>query len=444
MMKSPVNITRRQFIAAGMAAMLPRTAGADSVSEPDVVVVGAGAAGLAAARTLLEKGRRVVLVEASHRIGGRAHTDTSIFGVPFDLGAHWLHNGRKNPYNKYAKNNGFKVYPVPEIYHLYSADGERVGSKQLKKLWKEHDKLRKAIGRAGKAGKDVAASAVTGKINKRWSNTARLMLGAWTMGKDFDDFSTLDWWNSDGGADYFCKSGFGTLVAHYGRGIEVSLNNAVSRIDWSGKRVLVESSKGMLKPRAVIVTVSTGVLASDQIKFFPELPAAKRESFDAIPMGAYDHIALLFSKDVFGIGSDGYFFSEIGDDGKGFGTLTNSAGSGLAYCDVGGSWGRELHRASEADKIDYALQHLKSLLGNDVTQSFVKGAATAWGLNPLTLGSFASARPGAYKMRAVLRRSVGDRIFFAGEACHPSMWATVGGAHLSGVSAARSVSKLLT
>ena len=66
---------------------------------------------------------------------------------------------------------------------------------------------------------------------------------------------------------------------------------------------------------------------------------------------------------VFGVGEDGYLIFEIGEDGKGFGTLANSAGSGLAYCDVGGSWARDLQTEDEAFKIDYALLQLKNLLG---------------------------------------------------------------------------------
>ncbi len=436
--------TRRKFMGTGLALLLPQSAFGVTSSDYDVVVVGAGAAGLAAARSLIKKGKNVILVEASQRIGGRAHTDLSIFGVPYDIGAHWLHNGSLNPYNKYAKSEGFDIYPVPENYRLFSGSNEEVDSVQLDMLWKDVDKLSAAIGKASKSGRDEPPSTITGHVDGRWSNTAKFVLGPWSVGKDFDNFSTTDWWNSEGGTDYFCSSGYGTLVAHYGKGIDVSLNTPVHQIDWSGQGVVVETARGNLKSKAVIITVSTGVLASDQIKFMPELPLEKRESFNEISMGNYDHIALHFSQDVFGVGSDGYLLFEIGEDGKGFGTLANSAGSGLAYCDIGGSWALELQTEDEATKVNYALGHLKKLLGSDIEKHYIKGSATAWGLNPLTLGSYASARPGSYKMRKVLRQPVGERVFFAGEACHSSIWATVGGAHLSGAKTARAVLRLLT
>ncbi len=436
--------TRRQFLGTGLAALFPHSTFGVTSADYDVVVVGAGAAGLAATRSLIEKGKNVMLVEASHRIGGRAHTDLSIFGVPYDIGAHWLHNGSLNPYYTYAKSEGFEIYSAPERYRLFYGSNEESESDQLAMLWNDVDELSAAIGRASNSGRDVSPSSVTEHVNGRWSNTAKFVLGPWSMGKDFDDFSTTDWWNSEDGQDNFCSSGYGTLVAHYGKGIDVSLNTPVHKIDWSGRGVVVETTRGKLNAKAVIITVSTGVLASDQINFVPELPEEKHESFNEISMGAYDHIALHFSQDVFGVGEDGYLIFEIGEDGKGFGTLANSAGSGLAYCDVGGSWARELQTEDEAFKIDYALLQLKNLLGSHIERHYTNGSATAWGLNPLTLGAYASARPGSYKMRKVLRQPVGERVFFAGEACHSSIWATVGGAHLSGVETARAVLRLLT
>lgn len=442
MKKSISPVSRRQFIAAGLLSLVPRIGYGSAYSEPDVVVVGAGAAGLAAAHLLRQHGKSVVVVEASNRIGGRAYTDTDTFGVPFDEGAHWLHHGDQNPYHIFAKANAYDLVQVPEVYRLFYKSGDEAGSKELAALWKAYDQLTRAIGKAGKAGKDVPASDAASHVTGRWANTARFIEGPWSMGKDFDDFSTLDWWNSSDGDDYLCTQGFGALVAHFGRHIDVSLNTEATRIDWSGDNVAVHTSKGRLKTRAVILTVSTGVLANEQIAFAPSLPDEKRESFNEISMGAYDHIALLFAEDPFGLGPDGYLLFEIGEDGRGFGTLANASGSGLAYCDVGGDWARQLQHESEAFKIDYALNRLQSMVGNDIERAFVKGSATAWGLNPLTRGAYASANPGSYEWRRILRQSVADRIFFAGEACHSSMWATVGGAHLSGLDAAWSVLNL--
>ena len=83
------------------------------------------------------------------------------------------------------------------------------------------------------------------------------------------------------------------------------------------------------------------------------------------------------------------------------------------------------------------------MLGSDVRRKFVKGNYTRWGLDPYSVGAYASAEPGYTHLRRTLRQSVGRRIFFAGEACHRSMWSTAAGAHLSGIETARNVKKTL-
>ena len=89
-----------------------------SQSNPDVVVIGAGASGLAATAELMKKGKSVVCIEAMNRIGGRCYTDNSIFGVPYDMGAHWLDGADGSPFVKYAKKNEkFKIWP-----NSYDAD----------------------------------------------------------------------------------------------------------------------------------------------------------------------------------------------------------------------------------------------------------------------------------------------------------------------------------
>jgi monoamine oxidase len=439
--KTPT-LSRRAFVG-GMAAGLltPSFAFAQLPSNPDVVVIGAGAAGLAATRELMGRGLQVAMIDADGRIGGRAYTDMTTFGVPYDVGAHWLHNDSSNPYNRYGRENGFTIYPASDEWRYFDKNNNEVSEDEGDEMWDVAEDMDRAIGRAAEGGRDISAAEATRSISGPWAATAAFELGPWNMAKDLANFSTEDWWESEDGDDWYCKEGFGTLVAHYGAGIPVSLETKATRIDWSSDGVTVETNKGTIRAKAVIVTVSTGVLAAGDIEFYPALSANKQQSFSDISMGTYDHIALQFSEDVFEMGDDGYMLYQVGDDGKAFGTLTNAGGHGLAYCDVGGSWADELEQQSVKARVDYALSKLRDLLGSDIDRAFVKGDATSWGQNPLTRGSYASAEPGAYRMRRVLRDSVGDRIFFAGEACHPSLWASVAGAHLSGQSVAGNVAR---
>lgn len=437
-------ISRRSFLAGlGAALVAPRFARAQLPSNPDVIVIGAGAAGLAATRMLMELGLEVLLIEASDRIGGRAYTETTTFGVPYDHGAHWLHVGGSNPFVAYGRKHGFDVYRAPDVYRVFDGDRE-VGAQEQGALWDAWDELYGAIGAQAERGNDISAAEAAAGLDGPWSATAAFGIGPWGMGKDLEDFSVVDWWSGADGVDWYCREGFGALIAHWAGNTPVSLNTRATRIDWSGEGVIVETDQGSIRARAVIVTVSTGVLASGAIVFSPVLEARKLESFEKISMGLYNHITLQFSEDVFGMGPDGYLLSRMSEDRKGFGVLTNAGGHGLAYCDVGGSWARELEGESAEARIDYAMGELRGMLGSSIDSRFVKGAVTSWGQNPLTLGSYASAEPGAQVLRSVLRQPVGDRIFFAGEACHRSLWATAAGARLSGEEVARDVARNLT
>ena len=430
-------LSRRSFLAtAAAAAALP--AAAQVPSSPDVIVVGAGAAGLAATRTLMDLGFSVATVEARDRIGGRAHTESETFGVPYDRGCHWLHNAYVNPFVSFAKDNGFNVYPSGSGgYGLYDGP-RRLGHSAWLEIEAAHIAATNAILDAGREGHDVDAASVISDDGP-WAPLVACYIGGWSMGKDLKDISCVDYWNSeDGFADWYCSEGFGTLIAHYGRDLPVALETPVSSIDWSGDGVKVATSSGTIEARAVIVTVSTGMLASGDLRFMPALDPQKEESFHRISMGTYNHIVLKFSRDIFGLGEDGYFeYRPETTDAVGF--LTNISGSNLAFGYVGGDFGRELIAEGNDAAIAFGLEKIKASLGNDIENAFVKGNYTAWDNDPWTHGSYASADPGYAWMRGVLKEPVADRVFFAGEACHPLLWATAAGAFLSGQDVATEV-----
>ena len=407
-----------------------------------MAVVGAGAAGLAATRRLMDQGFEVVLLEAGDRIGGRAWTDRRIFGVPFDIGAHWLHHGRGNPFNGYGRRHGFDIYRVPENYRLFAGEKEASAEEMAASL-ESREALYRAIGRAGGAGLDISAAEAAEGLEGGWASTAAFALGPWSMGKDLADFSSVDWWNAPDSVDWLCRRGYGALLAHAGAGLPASLGHKVERIDWGGPGVSVETRAGAVRARAAVVTVSTGVLAAGDIAFAPHLPERKRAAFEGMSMGHYNHVALRFSRDIFELGEDGYLLHRVGADGRAFGVLTNSGGTGIAYCDVGGRFARELEDDPEAVAIDFVKERLRAMLGSEVDRRLVKAAATRWGGNPLTRGAYASAEPGAYRLRRALGEPVAERLFFAGEACHSTLWASVDGAHLSGLATADEVAATL-
>lgn len=438
-------LARRDFVTiCGAGAVFPGTSlSADEAlpTNPDVVIIGAGAAGIAAAHVLQKQGLSFVHLEASDRVGGRAFTETSTFGVPYDHGAHWVQNQRRNPYFQRAVDSGNRFYKSPEEYTVYAED-RLANNAEEAEFWDAMERVEKAISKAGKRGMDVAPADVL-PTDGDWMKTAWFAIGAWEMGKDMEDFSCSDWWNSSGSTDWYYADGYGALVRDHAVGLTVALNTPVTKLKWGGSGVQVETPRGVISARAVILTVSTAVLADQGIVFDPPMPVKKQESFHGISMGYYNHIAIQLSADIFGMGEDGYVFHKVSGSDEAFGALTNTSGTGLTYCDVGGRFARELELAGQDVAIDFVSSKLRDIIGTDFDKRFVAGAASDWGNDPLYKGCYASAKPGAAHMREVLREPVGDRIFFAGEACHEDLWATVGGADISGRDVAKTVSKIL-
>ena len=210
---------------------------------------------------------------------------------------------------------------------------------------------------------------------------------------------------------------------------------------------MVTTPRGDIKARKCIVTVSTGVLANQGIAFAPALSAFKQEAFHNISMGVYNHLALQFSKNFFGIGDDGYLTYKINSHNapspRGMSMLVNISGTNLSTGDVGGEFARELEKEGVDGGVDFALGELRGIFGGEVDRHFIKGDATLWGADPLFYGSYASAEPGAFQDRRRLRAAVAKRIYFAGEACSNAEWSTVNGAYKTGIAAAERVHRSL-
>jgi len=439
-----VDLTRRRLLLGLAAApFFINSVWASAPNNPDVVIIGAGAAGLGAARTLSDLGISFLVIEAQSRTGGRAYTDHHTFGVPYDMGCHWFHFGKINPWIEYGKKNGFTVDRVPEDYGLFV--GKKTATKKEYTAYElAYDRIKDEIGWiATKSSTPDISPGEAIKLNDKWRKLTAYMLGPLNMGKEFNNLSCKDCWEFFGDDNYFCKQGYGALVAHYGRKVPVQLATPAQHINWQGPDVKTETSEGTISSKAVILTVSTGVLAADKIKFTPALPVKKQESFQYISMGTYNHAALQFSKDFFDLGPDRYvdYVNESGTEAGGM--LTNIGGTNLTFVYSGGNLGRELELAGVKAGVDWGLNEVVKIYGSDVKKYFVKGNFTRWGEHPWTLGSYASAKPGYYHMRKELRKPIADKVFFAGEATHPQQWATCGGALLSGIDAANAVAGVL-
>ena len=211
---------------------------------------------------------------------------------------------------------------------------------------------------------------------------------------------------------------------------------------WSRRSIFVQTTKGQFQTAAVIVTVSTNVLSAGKIRFAPELPKRYLDAVSNLKLGSYDHVALEFNGNPLGLRTDELVFEKC--EGKQTAAIfANVAGSTLCVIDVAGSFGRGLAAQGEAAMIDFAINWLGGLFGADVKTAVKRRHATRWNNEPWVLGAASVAAPGAQSARRTMMEPINNRIFFAGEAAHETLWGTVGGAWEAGERAGDAVVKLL-
>ena len=435
-----MTMTRRKFLSASAAFVAAPALGADAWGAPlpreaDIVVIGAGAAGIAAARRIKAANRRVIVVEATGQIGGRCLTDTATFDVPFDRGARWMHNADTSPMVKLARGAGLEVYPAPPGQKI------RVGRRNARAGEIEYFlaalvRANRAIDDASRGKADVSCASALPKDLGDWAGTAEFMLGANATGKDLKDISAIDRARAleRNNAPIGCRQGLGTLIAKLGEQIPFALSTPASRIAWSGRDVTVETPAGRIAARAAIITVSSNVLTAGNIKFTPDIPRRQLDAAAKLSLGSYDHIALQLPGNPLGLARDEIIIEQSNSTRTAL-LFADIGSSSMCSIDVAGSFGRDLAAQGEPAMVAFAVEWLTKLFGSDAVAAVKKSSATRWNAAPFALGAMSAAAPGSQPSRKVLTEPIGC-MFLAGEATHETLWGTVDGAWESGERAA--------
>ena len=413
----------------------------------DVIIIGAGAAGLSAAKELTKQGISFIVVEASHRIGGRAYSEEIAPDVWFDLGCAYLvagpdvknHIDESNPFIDMAKNQGAVIEEYRYDAH-YNYNGRLLDDNEMKALEQYYKECEEAIRSSVDGGDDCAISEIIDLENPYATPYIDMM--AVTAPKDLDEASAADFFHKvEETINFNTLSGYGNLVAQWGSDVKVSLNTKVESIDWSEKYVLVKTVNGSMRARCLISTVSNGILAAQHIHFKPRLPDWKMDAIQGVPMGAENKIGVHFTKDVFGPGACGYYQS-WSSEAQGAYIDVNLMSTNVVSVFMGGRFSIWMEQQGQQATQEFAVDRIADIFGNDIRQSVGRSIVTAWVTDPWTLGSYACALPGQFHQRESLPLAIDNKLFFAGEATARAN-GTCNGAYWSGVRAAREVANVL-
>jgi monoamine oxidase len=403
-------------------------------SEVDIAIIGAGAAGLGAARALENSGLSTIVLEARDRVGGRAHTIMAAPDITFDLGCGWLHSADKNSFVKIAERLNFEI---DKTRPPWREQGSHIGfpPRERAEFIAALDAFYARTEIADEDHHDNAASLYL-EAGNRW-NPMIDALSTYINGCELDQVSTHDS-NAyeDTEINWRVRKGYGALIAAYGAACPVALNCKVTLIDHSGKHVRLETSRGTLSAGKVIVTVPTNLIADEAIRFHPALPA-KFDAARGLPLGLADKVMLALDEP-----------DALPKDGNLRGATMRTAmgsfhlrpfGQPCIEGYFGGRFARELEDAGDGALAAQSIDEIVALLGNDFRRKLKPLSESRWAHDPFAQGSYSHALPGHAGKRAVLAAPVDGRLFFAGEATSPNFFSTAHGARDSGERAAGEV-----
>jgi len=422
----------------------------------DVIVVGAGIAGLATARALALNGSSVVVLEARDRIGGRTWTDDTL-GVPVDLGASWIHGVDGNPLWSLAE--AFDIETVEFSVGSFQFDGRPIawhdpsGARLadvpsgafLADLHTVDELLPAAVTAAapGTSYADVVASVVE---SLGWGDGRALRVEEYMAHRSEDlcgaPVTDLDAHGLDeehvAGDEVVFPGGYGQYVTALADGLDVRTEAVVTLVEQNDERVRVTTADGaVFCAEHVVVTVPLGVLKAGDVRFDPPLIAPAAGAVERLGMGVYDKVFLRFPSkfwDAWVIRQQG----PAGSDWHSWYDMSRVTDEPVLAALVGGDSARRLESLSDDEVVAEGMAALRYMYGQDVpTPDAVR--ITRWAADPFTRGSYSYLHVGASTEDHDLLGTPSGRVQLAGEATWSDDPATVHGALLSGLRAANRI-----
>ncbi len=401
-----------------------------TIGDAEVAVIGGGAAGVSAARRLHEAGVKALVVEARNRLGGRAWT-VEAGGSAIDLGCGWLHSAPRNPWTAIAETQGRTIDRTPPPWARAASQPGLTAAEvneMRAALWALHE-------RADALPESEPDRSLADLLEPggRWNPLLDAISGYYS-GAELARVSARDLGRyAEDGVNWRVVEGYGGTIAAHGAGLDVAFDCAVTRIDHGGRRIRVETTRGVVEADAAIVTLPSALIAADENLFAPTL-ADKTRAAAGLPLGCDDKLFLSLA--------DAEAFEP---DSRAFGDPRRTAtaayqfrpfGRPMIECYFGGDLAAGLERSGKAAFFDFARRELVGLYGGDFARRIAPLALHGWSGDPFARGAYSYALPGRADDRAALAAPVDGRLFFAGEACSRDDFSTAHGAYLTGVSAA--------
>ena len=404
--------------------------------EVDIAIVGAGAAGLAAAGEVAASGRSGVLLEARDRLGGRGHTVQTPVG-PIDLGCEWLHSADQNPLVERFQALGLSIDKTPPPW-ANIADSPVFTREEHAAFGRAFQALEARL-EAAASGPDRPAADLMAP-DCPW-NPLLNAFSAFYNGAEFSEVSLHDYAAyDDTETNWRVTEGYGTGLTRLAPSLPIRLGCPVSVIRHDGPRIVLETPLGAISARAVIICVPTAILTSGALRFVPDLPD-QLEAASGLPLGLADKVFLRLDRpEIFPAETQLY-----GDPRR---TATGAhhlrpLGRPIIEVFLGGAHARTLEGQGPGAATAFALDELAAIYGEAIRREMHPLAETAWAADPFAGGSYSHALPGRAGERARLAAPVDQRLFFAGEACSPHAFSTAHGAWQTGQAAGRTAVEAL-
>lgn len=439
--------TRRDFLKlSGLLSLAACTPQPPMTTTPKtILVIGAGMSGLAAARTLVDAGQTVTVLEARDRLGGRIWTQT-LDGLPLDLGAAWIHGVTGNPLVDLARQAGAAAAPTDYADALvFDANGERNEAEAT-----AEDALAFVAERRPAQGADVSVGTLVDayidgmELSARNRQDVLVELAAYfenSYGADLDEISAryFDEGAEVAGGDVLFPSGYGQLIAFLARGLNIRTNAPVSEIEHGGDRVTVVLAGGeRVRVDQAICTLPLGVLKAGTVRFSPALPADKQDAIARVGFGLLNKAVFVFDEAFWDRATWIGYSSDLLLTWIEWLNLQPVLGRPVLVGFAGGERGRRSEAQSEADQLAEALADLRALYGDAVPEPRA-AHLTRWASDPYALGSYTFPALGATSADLDTLAAPAGCLHFAGEHTDRDHASYVTGAYLSGLRAAQEI-----